>query len=239
MTKEHPTHLATHGTTIDGSMWLHRPATLIQALQETAPGETYETPKEELLSLREIIAEAMDEVLTEGERAVFDGYVVERRSLRNFNGVPKTTVARHRDNAIQKLQQHLIHHPFIRKHLAMDEHEYKEFLLDMFPTAHVLLIHPPDTADTGMSVRETARQTLVHNGHKVTVGDPTLEIIPDGITAVAVMPDWSETGSRNVLMAAFKAGKPTFVLNAETFNPQFYLTRQESLGQAVWEMRPL
>jgi len=74
----------------------------------------------ELLSLREIIADAMDSELKPIELWVFNAVYVERKSLRSIGrdlARSKSTVARIRDSARTKLQNELLKNPLIQDYL--------------------------------------------------------------------------------------------------------------------------
>jgi DNA-directed RNA polymerase specialized sigma subunit len=74
----------------------------------------------ELLSLREIIADAMDSELKPIELWVFNAVYVERKSLRSIGrdlARSKSTVARIRDSARIKLQNELLKNPLIQDYL--------------------------------------------------------------------------------------------------------------------------
>lgn len=76
-----------------------RPETDWQALMEAEPFDEPEVSRFERLELRDVIADAIDE-LDEQERWIFDALFVRRLSLREVAreiSMPKTTVARWRD----------------------------------------------------------------------------------------------------------------------------------------------
>ena len=91
-----------------------RPETPIEALMRAAPGDEPEVSKLERLALRDVLLDAMS-CLTPREAWVFNT-TLHGHSLRSL-GLPKTTVARIRDRAIQKLQERLQDHPVIREYL--------------------------------------------------------------------------------------------------------------------------
>jgi DNA-directed RNA polymerase specialized sigma subunit len=83
--------------------------------------DTVETSTLELLVLRELIADAMDDNLSDLEMWVFNALFVERKSLRRLSkelSIPKTTVARIRDRATKKLREALQSHPAIQEYLG-------------------------------------------------------------------------------------------------------------------------
>lgn len=92
----------------------------LAALMEAAPNHEPEPTQEEMLPLREAIQDAMDEVLDERERFVFDALVVEKRSIRSVGrllSLSKTQVARIRDDSAGKLAAVLADHPLVKGHL--------------------------------------------------------------------------------------------------------------------------
>lgn len=99
-------------TPFDGfAWWADRrvPETPIEALMRCGPFEEPAVSREELLAVREVLADAFD-VLTDEEVWVFNALVIERLSLRTVArqiSTPKTTIARIRDRAICKLRSEL------------------------------------------------------------------------------------------------------------------------------------
>lgn len=93
-----------------------RPFSPAQALMEAGPGDEPDVSQMELLDLRDLLADTIDEVLTDLEKWVFTETVVARRPLRRL-GIPKTTVARVRDRAVAKLRGALDGNEMIRRHL--------------------------------------------------------------------------------------------------------------------------
>ena len=86
----------------------------------TPAGYEPEISQLEILHLRDIINDAIEDTLTPLELWVFNAVVVERKSLRSLGsqiGRPKTTVARIRDNAIKKVRRSLKDHPAIIDYL--------------------------------------------------------------------------------------------------------------------------
>tara|TARA_R110002051_G_scaffold36742_1_gene79613 strand:- start:573 stop:947 length:375 start_codon:yes stop_codon:yes gene_type:complete len=96
-----------------------RPENLYDALVRAAPFQEIEESIAEQDELREILADALDE-LTEEEQWIFLMLTTVRLSLR-FVGrvldVPKTTLARRRDRIIQKLQAALLESPVIHERI--------------------------------------------------------------------------------------------------------------------------
>tara|TARA_R100001244_G_scaffold5491_1_gene6786 strand:- start:481 stop:855 length:375 start_codon:yes stop_codon:yes gene_type:complete len=94
-----------------------RPENLYDALVRAAPFQEIEESIAEQDELREILADAVDE-LTEEEQWIFLMLTTVRLSLR-FVGrvldVPKTTLARRRDRIIQKLQAALLESPLVQE----------------------------------------------------------------------------------------------------------------------------
>lgn len=98
-----------------------RADTELEALMRCPPSEDPDKAKNELLPLRDVLADALDQ-LTDLERTVFESLVIERRSLRetaaDLGTRSKSGVAKIRDRAIAKLQTLLKDHPLIREELA-------------------------------------------------------------------------------------------------------------------------
>lgn len=106
--------------TLDQNGTLSRPFTPYEALMSAAPGEPIDYSQMELLALRDVINDAIEEVLTDLERWVFNALVVERQSLRELGrqlNRPKSTIARIRDRSAAKLALALEGHPTITHHL--------------------------------------------------------------------------------------------------------------------------
>lgn len=83
---------------------------------EAVPGSTPATDDQTFLGIREAIQDGIDDWLNEEERAIFDAYYVERLTLREIEeryAIPKTTAARHRDQATYILRNVLPHDPRI------------------------------------------------------------------------------------------------------------------------------
>lgn len=97
----------------------NRPYTHIEALMQCAPGQEPDLSQSELLYLRDILQDAIEQ-LTDDERLVFDACTSSRRSLRNIAaelGWSKSGIAVIRDRAITKLQTALIDNPTIKDYL--------------------------------------------------------------------------------------------------------------------------
>ncbi len=99
-------------------LFADRPETPVDALLRCAPGQEPDPSVQELIHLRDIIQDAIDE-LSPRERWVFDAVTTGGASLRSL-GIPKTTVARIRDKAIDKLRVRLSESEAIRKFLGVD-----------------------------------------------------------------------------------------------------------------------
>ena len=97
-----------------------RPMTEIEALMQTAPSG-YEPlmPLEVTLQLKEILADAIDE-LTPLERWIVERLFIEGLSLRKAGavlGIPKTSLARRRDSIRRKLMVRLLENPIVKEWL--------------------------------------------------------------------------------------------------------------------------
>ena len=96
-----------------------QPETAIQALQQAAPHQTTRVSLEERHDLREAVVAAIDSLEPE-EVWLLNALLFERLSLRDVEyvlGIPKTTVARKRDNILAKLRQTLEDNPYVREHI--------------------------------------------------------------------------------------------------------------------------
>lgn len=94
-----------------------------EAIMSAPPHAPLELSQEELLPLRECLLDAMDDVLTEMERHIVTSLMSGASSLRIVGrelGLPKTTVARLRDQAHQKLRRALEDQPLIAAYLDGD-----------------------------------------------------------------------------------------------------------------------
>jgi DNA-directed RNA polymerase sigma subunit (sigma70/sigma32) len=86
----------------------------------TSTDDSIGTSVLEMVALREVINDAIDEVLTPLELWVFNSLFVERKSLRVLAkelAIPKTTIARIRDRATEKLRQQLLSKNVIQEYL--------------------------------------------------------------------------------------------------------------------------
>lgn len=103
---------------INGSRFnRHIPFTPLEALMGTGEPEMSVLG---MIALREIINDAIDKILTPLELWVFNALFIERKSLRKLSkelSIPKTTIARIRDRATQKLRTELENHPSIQEYL--------------------------------------------------------------------------------------------------------------------------
>lgn len=113
----------------------HVPATEIQAVMEAAAGDEPAVSAEEMLHLKDALADAID-ALQEPHRTVFMAIVMERKSVREVaawyaTGTSqqevsaavkryKTRVHRWYREAIQELQEVLGNDPAVRRHLGLD-----------------------------------------------------------------------------------------------------------------------
>jgi len=97
-----------------------RAFTPYESIMSAPPGVEPAVSQMELIHLRDIINDAIDEHLTPLETWVFNALIVERKSLRSLGrqiNRPKTTIARIRDGAIKKLQEALRDNPDIIDYL--------------------------------------------------------------------------------------------------------------------------
>lgn len=92
----------------------------LQALMQARPFEDVQPSRARLLPLRDVVQDAMDRVLTERERWIFDACVVERKSIRALAAelsLAKSHVDRIKHLACQKLRTALEHEPLIEDYL--------------------------------------------------------------------------------------------------------------------------
>jgi RNA polymerase sigma factor (sigma-70 family) len=85
------------------------PENELDALMRTPPGDTPTVDVHTMASRKERLIDALDQLPAE-DRALFDAYYIERRSLRQIEaefGIPKTTVARERDRIRADLERAL------------------------------------------------------------------------------------------------------------------------------------
>lgn len=97
-----------------------RPETPLQALMETIPGDEPDSSQIELLALRDLLADTLEEVLTDSELYVFNALVVERLSVRQLEkriSIPKSTIHRYHQQALKKLREALADHPLVAARL--------------------------------------------------------------------------------------------------------------------------
>ncbi len=94
----------------------------LEALMKTAPGESPETSMEELMPLREAVADCLDK-LSEQDRWIIDSLNSERVSLQELGdrlGVTKTQAWRLRNKAHDRLKEIMLTNNTIRKKLGME-----------------------------------------------------------------------------------------------------------------------
>tara|TARA_R100000008_G_scaffold29198_1_gene16090 strand:- start:105 stop:470 length:366 start_codon:yes stop_codon:yes gene_type:complete len=104
----------------DTSNLRNRPDTLIQAIQQSSPYTEPFLSKEEQAQLQEVVLNALEE-LDEWEIWLINALLFERRSLREVQrmvGIPKTTVARKRDQILSKLRDILTPNQTIKNYLS-------------------------------------------------------------------------------------------------------------------------
>jgi DNA-directed RNA polymerase specialized sigma subunit len=97
-----------------------RAETALEALMQCAPGDEPSAAQGDLYPLREIIQDALEDILTERERFIFDAIVVERvsyRALAERLSLSKSQVHRIQEANRNRLAAHLINNPKIRQHL--------------------------------------------------------------------------------------------------------------------------
>jgi RNA polymerase sigma factor (sigma-70 family) len=98
-----------------------RPTSALAALLEAAPHAEVDLSREELLPLRDVIQDALDDALTERERFIFDAIVIERLSLRGLGAITslsKSQVDRIYKGALAKLRDALQDHPTVKEYLT-------------------------------------------------------------------------------------------------------------------------
>jgi RNA polymerase sigma factor (sigma-70 family) len=103
-----------------GHLETRRPINEFQALMECAPGDVPETHADQYLAIREVLADAIDE-LPEREREVFDGVFVRRETLQELGdrlGYSRMHISRIRDKATAFLRERLSDNPLILEYLG-------------------------------------------------------------------------------------------------------------------------
>ena len=104
---------------VDPASLRNRPDTLIQALQQSSPHNEPLLSKEEQAELQEVVLNALEK-LTDWEIWLINALLFERRSLREVErlvGIPKTTVARKRDQILSSLREILDPNQIIKEYL--------------------------------------------------------------------------------------------------------------------------
>jgi len=97
-----------------------RPFTPYESIMCAPPGVEPGISQMELIHLRDILNDAIEDVLTPLELWIFNAIFIERQSLRALGrqiNRPKTTVARIRDGAVKKLREALQDNPSIVEYL--------------------------------------------------------------------------------------------------------------------------
>ena len=97
-----------------------RPETALEALMQCSPGQEPLPSRDEMLPLRDILADAI-ESLEPREQWIFDAIFCRKLSLRQLSQelqLSKTHLARDRDQIKEKLQRMLLEHPTIREYLS-------------------------------------------------------------------------------------------------------------------------
>lgn len=92
----------------------------MQALMECEPFEDPDVSQLSLLPLRDIIADALDE-LTDEERWMFDAFFVRKLSERQLSAeiqIPKTTLRRRKEKVLDHLRDRLVSNPHIAEYLG-------------------------------------------------------------------------------------------------------------------------
>lgn len=102
-------------------LYPNRPITPLEALMGCAPGDEPDRSVVEMLDLRDVIEDAIHR-LEPLEMWVLNEVVVGRASLRSL-GLPKTTVARIRDKALDKLRRRLENDPIVKTFLVKEPKE--------------------------------------------------------------------------------------------------------------------
>lgn len=98
----------------------NRAFTPYESMMCSPPGVEPGISQIELIHLRDIINDVMEDTLTPMELWVFNALIIERQSLRELGrqiNRPKTTIARIRDGAIKKLRETLQDNPAIMEYL--------------------------------------------------------------------------------------------------------------------------
>lgn len=102
-----------------------RPSTPMQALMEAPPHHEPEVSQVELLELRDVLADAIDQ-LDDRARYVFEQHViggVAIRQLADWLGCSKSTIWKIKKRAIRLLRKSLSDHPAIQAYLTRFDQE--------------------------------------------------------------------------------------------------------------------
>tara|TARA_R110000824_G_scaffold262069_3_gene450820 strand:- start:9512 stop:9922 length:411 start_codon:yes stop_codon:yes gene_type:complete len=104
--------------------WLHNerlehnaPSSFIEALMQTPPGETSADSLESRLWLHDVVLEAL-ETLPEEDQWILQMLLVVQIPLRRLGtlmDIPKTSLARRRDAALEMVKERLLEHDDIRE----------------------------------------------------------------------------------------------------------------------------
>lgn len=120
-----PTTRAPHGREVACSA----AETDTQALMETRPFEDPQPSRASLLPMRDLIQDAIENVLTEREAWIFDACVVERKSIRALSvelSLAKSHIDRIKHRAVAKLRDALQHEQIIVDYLSRWDDEELE-----------------------------------------------------------------------------------------------------------------
>ena len=101
----------------------HRPWSPLQALMEAAPHEDPETSRLELLLLRDVLADALDD-LSPRDRRLVEARVIERKPLRKLErelGWKKSHMQRREKQLLELLATRLERHPAIKQYLRRND----------------------------------------------------------------------------------------------------------------------
>lgn len=98
----------------------YRPINEYDAVMRCAPFEEPEVSRDERLTMRDVIVDAIDG-LDDQQRWIFDALFIRRCSLRQLGAevqIPKTTLARRRDELCAVLREKLQNDPMIDAYLT-------------------------------------------------------------------------------------------------------------------------
>ena len=109
-----------HRSTLPEGRSVHRPFNPLQALMEAAPNEVSQTSQMEMLVLRDLLADALDQ-LDPWSRSLIEARIIEKRTFRALERkfkLTKSSLHRHEQLILKQLAESLEDHPAIQAYLT-------------------------------------------------------------------------------------------------------------------------